>query len=330
MQLRKEVLDYLKEGLSLGYSPDFLEREMLREGYSKREVKHYIASLDPEKLKRIQDYRNFVWIIITLGVYFLLVFNISILSDNSFFAVFFGFLPLLVSIIGSIVVIEYLPRQRAIIWTLPFFTAAVFFAVGIYGNFSFMADLDVLSLAIFNFVASILFVGVSNLLGIDSPFTHQILEASKSDDESQLGDAPGIPVTERIISHLRSLKESCEKLNLAVNKVYSDKNHASALMRNKIRILSSWLKDLDASESNLSSKKDIILASIKNIQERLSSYYSSENEIFHNPYFINLDRDPDGKSRIVDVLIDNTSKGTQDTFAFIIENSSEVKNLLES
>lgn len=120
---------------------------------------------------------------------------------------------------------------------------------------------------------------------------------------------------EQIKTAVRSLEDKCKAINFVIGRVYARRNGASTKLRDKIKIpakLYNAFSHMHGIKEFTPEMKDIL----KQLVERLNYLYSKEKEVFDDDYkkFSNITHEPNGDSKIIDVLIKNDNDPVREYF----------------
>jgi len=222
-----------------------------------------------------------------------------------------------------------------ILSVLPLVLAFFFFIIGSIGELPFFMDMEIGKLTVLNLILSYIFLFAMRYfefvgrLDVEA-FVDRLLSKSESEMEPEEmpaekeGDIPPPPAPEEFVEiHaedekeplpklMQSIESNCKTLNSVIGRVYRKSNGGNRLIRDIILIKKEWYNEFNTLVNTL--EKDKILEVVDKIEKRLNTLFRSEKELFGKKTFKNLKKDPDGKSRAIDVLIMNDNDPVETYF----------------
>ena len=213
--------------------------------------------------------------------------------------VMIGFLPSLITIIFSIIYYEESFHHKLTIWFIPLILAASFFVVGT--NYEYMNhNMDVGTLTSVNIVFSLIYLAIFfSLIQITKPKRKPLTEKKIKIEK------PEVDIQE----YIASIEEKSKALNFAIGRTYNKYHGGTLELRKKINLKPEWYNELsEALQNEENADKLRLFMIIENIEKHLENLKKSEKEIFTETQLENLknlDRDKQGKDKILDVLMKN-------------------------
>ncbi|MBS3128447.1 hypothetical protein J4410_04850 [Candidatus Woesearchaeota archaeon] len=298
---QKAIRSYVQHGLEQGYSLEHLKLELVKSGHKPSEIER--ALKEKETKKKIQHHQRFDKMLIG-GVFFLmlaLMFVLSMFSEQSLFNIFLGFLPTIISITLTIIIVETYKENHSFIWAIPLVFIALFYVMA--PNYLIFANLDLPQITVMNVIISYLFIMVINFI---SPPQHPHLPPPTHVTEPQIiiKEVPKEVIREIIKEvpakeTVQTLEDKCKAINQVIGRVYRKRVGGTKAMREKINIPRAWY--------NAFSKDQIDFNLLKKLLERLSMLNKKEKEIWTTEHkaLKKLKRNKEGNDRILTVLKTN-------------------------
>lgn len=346
---KKELKRYVEEQLDSGHHITSITEHLLKYGHSREEIDAIIEDiLDEEEIRK----RSFIkraaeLLFVVLFVMFILWVGAS--SDSPGEAVFVGFLPTIVFIILSFVVVEKRFKKDLLV-VLPLIIGFLFYISGTLSSISIFENLEIAKLTLLNLILSyvfVLFIRYSELFGrIKIPgFDEDKIEefeeektgaleklrkefTEPGEEEQKKGEYITIPEKHESLKKIvESIESNCKALNSAIGRVYRKSNGGTRLVRELIEVKSEWYNSFNYLLKNLHDRQ-AISDLVERIEKRLNVMFRKEHELFGTTQFRNLKRDPNGNSRIIDVLIMNDNDPVQTYFENALKACGEAKEII--
>ena len=235
--------------------------------------------------------------VITISGVVLLFFMILITATANarFFTVLFSFLPAILSLVTLWILFDKMRGQfLSFAWVVPFVWPIVFYALTFAEGITFFQGIERENIIVLNFVLSFIPVVVIQLLQTSEHGFKGIMRDVKIKE-------PHDAKARGIVHHVHQLKETVNHLNAAIDRVYTKENGANKGMRNHITVPLTVLSKIDVHHPGRLHRE------LWTFSEHLTLLYRSEIEVFGQGAFQikNLARDPEGRTRVIDVLIAN-------------------------
>ena len=269
-----------------------------------------------------------------LVVLFLIVFT-SLTTVAPLLLVVVGFLPTIVTIILGIIIYEESTHTTVIIWFIPFVLAGAFFLIGTGQSF-LNSNLDVATLTALNIVLS------ARYLGFFFVFVRLITKEKKSVPHRAVQQKIVQKIVEKpvyvqapqtIKDYIHSIEDKSKALNFVIGRVYNKYHGGSKEMREKISLKPEWYNEFsDALENNKKPDRRKLLSILSQIEARIKSLEMTESEVFgftDSHSLKNLERNPDGNSKIIDVLKENDKDPVETYYKGTSEFCSKLRTELQ-
>ncbi len=247
------------------------------------------SSLHPRR--RVFDFVSIIFLFLLL----LFVFFLSASVDANPFIVFLSFLPVVLTIVFSLLIYESFSNNFHSLWVLPLILVFLFNWFG-KGSYSLFSGIDVDVLSVLNLFVSYLFLLVV-FLALRSP--SRVVErvvVKEKDVPFQLSD------------FIASIEDKSKALNFVIGRVYNAYHGGSRELREKINMKQEWYDEFSEIVRDPDNVDFAALeALISKIEDRLSRLTLPEKQVFGSAHksFKNLVRDPHGNDRVIDVLDKN-------------------------
>lgn len=282
-----------------------------------------------EKRKALFEGFSLFAIIILL---FIIVFT-SINTQAPLFLVLLGFSPTMLTIIFGIIIYEEMTKNRILLWFIPFLLAGLFFYV--LTSQEFLAyNIKVKTLTGLNIFFSVAYLAIFT-------FYYRLLYKERKNREHKGAVRAVVEHTPRTISeYVASIEDKSKALNFVIGRVYSVHKGGTKTMREKIMVspeLYNEFSDIMQEKQNIDeiNNKDKLIKAVymaNKIEERLKEMLKTENEVFGNSQnnLKNLDRNPTGTDRIIDVLIKNDKDPVESYYKGALEFCRKLKEKLNA
>lgn len=221
----------------------------------------------------------------------LIIFAASISADAPLMLVLVGFSPTIITIISCIIIYEEASHRKVILWFLPLILAGLFFYVATGQDF-LKSNLDVNALIGINLALSVLYLTIFFLLTMVL-----FKETSKK----------AVPGKQKMTvrQYIASIEDKSKALNYVIGRVYNQFHGGNKEMRDKISIPShSYNAFSEAMHDEEVRDADKMLTILNGIESRLKQLELTEKDVFSESHsrLKNLDRNPSGEDKIIDVL----------------------------
>jgi len=276
-------------------------RESLQEQEAEEQQEEQEEVLLEEKLLRhVHPAKSWLFAA-TLITLFIAVIS-SIMTDSGMLYAILGFLPAIATTIIFILLIEG-DYKDVLFWLTPLAVLFLVLAVGPAFNDMISGQLDIPVLAGLNLILSYLILGIM-----------EVIEYHRTDDEQP----PTEFKPENLEQYIHTIEDKCKALNFVIGRVYRASHGGTKSMREKIKIPSEWYNEFNAIKpEDIKEKRHIALGLLTRIQDRLAELLKPEKELFTPKELEGLkiiERDKDGKDRVIDVLTVNDSDPVEDYY----------------
>mgnify|MGYP006294630969 FL=1 len=326
----EKAYDYVERMRKSGYKDEDIAEELRRNNYKKEDIDrmlasarhHYKLPAKKQQKKEAETYRitfneKIFMFLYTLFMVFLIGW-INVRTGAELSVIFASFIPTFATILISLAFFssgQY--KYKIIVWLVPIFTVIIWYAIAVSGQVAALAKVDSGNISVFNFLLSMIYLIVLDAfrsieLNVIEPLKKRIktteekvtnLKASKLEEKVKTYG------TEKSVEeYIQAIEDKSKALNFVIGRVYSAKHGGSEKLRNMIRIDKEWYNTFaeirpDEIKSNILRLRKAVYS----IGERLNVLHLTEKEVFPQSLskLKKLQRNPEGKDRIIDVLIAN-------------------------
>lgn len=333
----EEIVEYVRSTLDAGFEPHLIKEQLLVHCYEPhiidaafREAKKKPVESRGLPLSLVQLRARFRNIETLFGmIYFfcfvIFLFVVAALSKANMFNVFVGFLPTMIAIIASVAIFDMVTKNRKpMLLAVPLILCGAFFMIGTAGVHPVFNAIDVPNITALNFIISFLFIIVSLFLGEVEQRVFEDQEEQELDEELEDVDEdlgidlaknefkmdPGLSKMDEkeLDKYIQSIEDKAKALNSVIGRVYAKRRGGTADIRDAVKISKDWYNEFAQLENlDPATKVKKVRHLVNLVYERLMLWRSSEVAVFgyRHKYLKGLNRDPDGNTPIIDVLITN-------------------------
>lgn len=333
-----EIVDYVKSTLDSGFEPRLIKEQLLTHGYDQQIIdeafrfvrRHYSDVPKEIPFSLVALCRRFKHVETLFGiVYFfcfiVFMFVVAALSQAVMSSIFVGFLPTMLTIVFAVVVFDVIEAHKKIVLiAIPLVLCGGFFVLGTASALPVFRNMNILNVTALNFITSFLFVFISLLLDaierrVLEEQEEQELDEELRDVDKDLGhESPKEEfrlnpelraVDARMIDkYIQSIEDKAKALNSVIGRVYTKRHGGTDEVRDAIKIPCEWYNEFARLEGiDAAAKIKKIRHLVNSIWERLQSWRNPEKAMFgyRHQYLKGLNRDPEGNTPVIDVLIAN-------------------------
>ena len=269
--------------------------------------------------------------IFSLLVLLLIIIMTSISTDAPLLFVVIGFLPALVTIILSIIIYEESFHHKVSLWFVPLILAASFFFIGT--NYEYMNNnMDVATLTSINIIFSLIFLALFfTLIQLTKPTKKRKIEKkeNKVEEKTIIIEKPNVDIQE----YIASIEEKSKALNFVIGRTYNKYHGGTLEQRQQINLKAEWYNELSqALQNEESADKMRVFMIVENIEKQLEKIKKPEKEVFTEKQLQNLknlDRDHNGNSAILEVLMKNDADPVELYYKGIEEFCETIRREIE-
>ena len=253
-----------------------------------------------------------------LGAYAVLLFvfmlYLTIVNETSIFRVMYAFLPTIMYLAITYVLLYQLRHKRFLLWILPLLLVLLFHLMVEFVGQEIIQGMDPSVTSYLNLLVSYVFAAtIMFYIYVRKEIRQERAKIRQVKQELKKLET----IEERVEQDLRnmdlrttiqSIEDKCKALNFAIGRVYSNKHGGSDALRAKIRIDKEWYnKFSELSEDFTPKHKEMIRLSVNLILKQLKLLDLPEKEVFLDMHasLTGIQRSKSGKDRILDVLIAN-------------------------
>ncbi len=241
--------------------------------------------------------------LVALVVWFVLIVFLSIITLSNPFNTLVGLSPVLLTIIITYILVDKYHLESGFLMIFPFIFTGILFMLGA-GNL--LNGIDYKTLSSVNIIFGLLFVmAVIVHYGIlrKKIKVKEVKEKKEQKLIIKLDDEAGIK------SFVSSIEDKSKAINAAIGRVYSVRRGGTEPLRKKIKIDAAHYNEFNELKNEKPEKRNELAVNLlRKIKERLELLQKPEKDVFDTEDFaslLNLDRNPDGKDKIIDVLVKN-------------------------
>ena len=275
---------------------------------------------------------------------------LSIITEGSLFVVVISFFP---SLIAILIISSFLDRNHDLnhflLYGTPIILSALYFIIVSAGLIPFLLKTDYLNIAISNLLLGMVFSILLSLVTSNehankhphkkaiTPTAHHTTMHTMQyyqpvyQQQHQIKKPVEKPKKE-IGEYIQSIEDKSKAINFAIGRVYSDKHGGTSKIRDSIRINKEWYNAISGIGKTIPIKRvDEIKKVIRKISERFYFMSKTEEEVFGDDCkkLINIQHNPQGKDKIIDVLIKNDKDPVKTYYQSAIEFCSKALEQLD-
>jgi hypothetical protein len=265
--------------------------------------------------------------VIAIIACFFLVILLSLMTESSPFLTFLGFIPLLLTIIVSYVLVDKYHAESGFLMVFPFIFVGVFLLLGVAG---LLGGIDYLSLATINIILGIVFEMI--LVVQHSLLVHHHIKSEKHEKKTETHTHAGFHTDSKNLASedtlvykdmidfrddtdverlVASIEDKAKAINAVIGRVYSARKGGTEHMRKKIRVDPTHYNEFsELKDEEVSKRKIAAIRLINKIRDRLLLLQQREIDVFTKTeveMLMNLKREHYGHDKILEVLTKNDS-----------------------
>jgi len=360
---KKELKKYIEEQLDSGHTVGSVLNHLVKHGHKREEIEDIFEEILDEEESQRHKLVHIAAESLFIIIFAIFIFWVGVSSESPFETVFVGFLPTIVFIIFVLVVTEKRFRKD-LIPAMPLLLALVFYIGTTLTDIELFQKMETGKIAFLNLILSYAFIAMIYYSDIFSKLKIPWLESGEMREMQDLEEErlekedvqelkkvldQGIAVRreqeekhpvyvevktkeeEPIEKLVQSLESNLKALNAVIGRVYRRANGGTDLIRDLIKIKPEWYNSFNTllgAEEGGKIDKGGILKSADAIERRLDMMFKKERELFGMVKFKNLQRDPDGNSKIIDVLMLNDNDPVETYFENALITCGKIKERL--
>jgi len=268
--------------------------------------------------------------LVSLVVLVLLIVFTALGTGASPIFVMLGFMPTIATIILCLVIFDETVFSFIILWLVPIVLSGIFYLIAssqpILNN-----NLDIGALVALNLVFSILYLVIFFIIAKFAGRSSQELQEKKQENKPSHTIIQHQPT--KIKEYVASIEDKSKALNFVIGRVYSKFHGGSKQLREKLALKPEWYNEFsEALNNEANPDRRRLLSVLDNIEKQLALMNLTEREILHPEQISelkNLDRDDDGNSTIIEVLIKNDKDPVESYFNGAKEFCLKLRDILQ-
>jgi hypothetical protein len=268
--------------------------------------------------------------LVSLIILFIIIILTSLGTGASPIFVVLGFMPTIATIILCLVMFDETVFSLVILWILPFVLTGLFFIIA-NSQALLKSNLDVGALVAINIFCSVVYLIIFFIIAkLLSP-------KDRKNQEHKPSHAENHPMAEHqpatIKEYVASIEDKSKALNFVIGRVYNKYHGGSKQLREKLSVKPEWYNEFsEALHNEEHPDKKRMLSILANIEKQLYFLALPEKDIMAEDQLLelkNLERNPDGNERIIDVLIKNDKDPVETYFAGAKEFCLKLRDILQ-
>ena len=358
---------YVASMLAAGQSEATIQHELEGKGYSAKAIESAFeqakeklnqtgAKLPPlhekPKPKGMSFNEKIFAIIYTILIFFLMGW-INIETGSPFSIIALSFTPVLLTIAISPVFISMRDvRFKIMLWVVPLLACVGWYALATSGRLDELAQTDAANITILNLGLGMVYVLILDLFRqldefLIRPLERKIVETERKvaketkettkeeeEEHGRLEQTISEHEGEKTIEqYIQAIEDKSKALNFVIGRVYSNKHGGSDALRAKIRIQKEDYNTFSEIPSEMLMYNLIHLRkALYSIGSRLALMARPEREVL-GPALSNLteiERDPDGNDRVIDVLANNDKDPVMTYYESAVEFCNKAAKEIEA
>jgi hypothetical protein len=342
-ELKKSLLEF-KE------LPTFNEFEMMR---TEQKTEHKIEHGHSHEEQHWEVTHKIIraTCLIALIIWFCIIILLSIMTQSDPFFALIGLSPVLLTIIVSYILVDRYHLESGFLMIFPFIFTGILLMLGFA---HMLGGIDYMTLSTVNIIFGVLFVAAITA-------HHGILEKQHKESKTKKEDKVETkvekkveikaettvvekkPAEKKILIKLdneedvkkfvSSIEDKAKAINAVIGRVYSVRRGGTEQIRKKIRINASDYNEFnELKDKEPAKRKAAAVRLLHKISASLGVFEQQERELFDNDDMtdlVRLQRDADGKDKIIDVLVKNDSDPVKAYYDGAKEFCSEALKELE-
>jgi len=336
---KKELTKYVADMLKHGHNIQGIKKQLENHGYTKKIIEEtFIEPVNPIKKEletKSEDdalsHGEKIFILCFGVALFLFIIWLGLMTSASVLVIFISFMPSLVTILVTYIMYEESKkRYKNFVWIIPVVMIMLFIYLAKSGILPPLANIDAGNIAILNLIIAAAFLFMINVLPSIAAFEigsgdreyykpavhkRKTTHIEKHDVKASEKGFNAVGSEEELGKYIQSIEDKSKALNFVIGRVYSVKHGGTKDIRNKIKIKSEWYNEFNTLQKSgriiqdLSRVKDLV----HRIYEQLRLLLNTEEQVFGQDYkkLKIITRDPNGGSRVVDVLVVNDQDPVQ-------------------
>lgn len=245
--------------------------------------------------------------LVALVVWFVLIVFLSVITKSDPFNTLVGLSPVLLTIIITYIIVDKYHMESGFILIFPFILTAILYLLGA-GNL--LGGIDYQTLSSINILFGVLFEAV---VIIHYSFLRRQRKVKRIEKKKELKHKkkPVIKLNDEagLKSFVSSIEDKLKAINAAIGRVYSVRCGGAEPMRKKIKIDAAHYNEFNELKKEKPDKRrETAIKLLKKIKQRLELLQKPEKDVFdkdETTSLLKINRNPDGKDRVIDVLVKN-------------------------
>ncbi len=344
---KKELHEYIKRMENRGYSTQVIREQLEKHNYPKAVIEAalkgehllYTSPLQPDEADPKDQLTPVERLfIVCSGISLLsLALLTGLVTNASVLVVSVSFIPSFMTIVISYIVFGQSKRRwRYIIWLVPAITLMLYIYLAQSGLVPPLLKTSIGNIAVLNGIIMVVFLLILTSMFEPAAKKVRVKEYYKTQVKKP---APAKKrqakkmEKEQLEEYMHGNGDKSKALNFAIGRVYSMKHGGTKELRDRIKIDSEWYKTFNSVKEagtirqHLPQLRDLL----HQMYDRLMLFHNKEHEVFgHDTAKLKLlTRDPQGNSRIIDVLTVNDAEPVQTYYQGALDFCRKALNELE-
>ena len=307
------MIKYIDDMLRQGYTLDRIKSQLADHGYPASLIEEtFIDNPSIIKKRKESDRLNHgekIFILCFGTAMLLFILWAGLMTSASVFVVFTSFLPVMLTIVITYIMFEDSKKRfRYIVWFIPFIANMLYFYLAKSGSVPPLVNTDAGNIVVLNIIISAIFLFLISIV----PSMKKIEIRTPAGKKEYYKPVTEEGSEEGLKGYIASINKNSTALNLVIGRVYTVKHGAVKGMRDLIKIKSGKI-----TEKSVNAKK-----TVHKTYNQLRNLLRAESDVFANDYkkLKMLTRDPNGGSRIIDVLVVNAPEPVQTYFQSAVDS----------
>lgn len=242
--------------------------------------------------------------IFALVIWFCIIVLLSIMLEENPFNILIGLSPVLLTIIVTHILVDKYHLESGFLMVFPFIFTGIMLMLGIAGMLP--EGMEYFLLASVNIIFGVLFE--ASIVAHHGIIKKRLGDDAKPKEEERklivrLNDDEGLR------QFVSSIEDKAKAINAVIGRVYSVKHGGTEPMRKKIRIDPENYNEINNLKEQPQEKRRVIaIEMLRKIKDKLDLFVKPERLVFDKHEIkgiINIERNPDGENKILDILIKN-------------------------
>ena len=299
-----------EEGLEKGFLkteaelPAFEEQELLGEKRAEDKAEQGYEQLPFSVVHKIIR----ATCLVALVVWFILIVILSIITKSDPFYTLLGLSPVLMTIIITYILVDKYHLESGFLMVFPFIFTGILFVLG---EAHLLNGMDYRTLSSVNIIFGLLFEMIIIIHYAILRRKRRIKASGLEEQEDNKEKKPVIKLDDEngLKSFISSIEDKLKAINAAIGRVYSIRHGGTESLRKKIKVDALHYNEFNQlRDEPPENRREIAVRLLRKIRDRLELLQKPEKEVFDKDELsslLNITRDPQGKDKVIDVIIRN-------------------------